>query len=191
MAWSFYGSQDNTIDLLKAIGNHENVTAYALCYVKSDRDLKSELFSLGGDDQTTVWFNGKLVNQNSMGRRLVVDQDSFPVEIKRGKNRLLIKVTQRRDSWEFVGRFQLGASGQLFALDGTTPHSNVVVQALKDNHFVHLQEDITHIKENVSEVNYRLTSVEETIALIKAQGWKIAAIVIFGIFGMDIGMEQL
>ena len=65
------------------------------------------------------------------------------------------------------------------------------LQALKDNHFVHLQEDITHIKENVSEVNYRLTSVEETIALIKAQGWKIAAIVIFGIFGMDIGMEQL
>ena len=65
------------------------------------------------------------------------------------------------------------------------------LQTLKDNHFVHLQEDITHIKENVSEVNYRLTSVEETIALIKAQGWKIAALVIFGIFGMDIGMEQL
>jgi len=136
LAWSFYGSQDNTINLLKAIGNYENVTAYAFCYVKSDRDLKSELFSLGGDDQTAVWFNGKLVNQNSTGRRLVVDQDSFPVEIKRGKNRLLIKVTQRKDSWEFVGRFQLGASGHLFALDGTTPHINVVVQALKDNQIV-------------------------------------------------------
>ena len=35
LAWSVYGSQDNTINLLKAIGNYENVTAYAFCYVKS------------------------------------------------------------------------------------------------------------------------------------------------------------
>ena len=65
------------------------------------------------------------------------------------------------------------------------------LQTLKDNHFAHLQEDITHIKENVSEMNYRLTTVEETISLLKAQGWKVATFVILAIFGVDMGMEQL
>ena len=64
------------------------------------------------------------------------------------------------------------------------------LQTLKDNHFAHLQDDITHIKENVSEMNYRLTAVEEMISLIKGQGWKFAALIVFGIFGMDMGMEQ-
>ena len=136
LTWNLYRSQENIINLLKAIGNYESVTAYAFCYVESERDLKAELFSLGSDDRTAVWFNGKLVDQNSAGRRLVVDQDSLPMEVKRGNNRLLIKITQREGEWGFVGRFRLGVSGRLFVLDGVTPHNSVVVQALRGNQVV-------------------------------------------------------
>jgi hypothetical protein len=65
------------------------------------------------------------------------------------------------------------------------------VANLRDNHLSHMKDDIQEIKETVCDVGHRVTSIESTINTMKTHWWKIASVVIFGIFGMDIGSEML
>ena len=55
------------------------------------------------------------------------------MQVKKGKNRLLIKITQSNSDWGFACQFPLLVGGRLLMLDGETPHQNVVVQVLKDS----------------------------------------------------------
>ena len=52
-----------------------------------------------------VWLNGELVHESSTPRALVVDDDVFPVKLKKGTNRLVIKVANDQGDWGFTFRF--------------------------------------------------------------------------------------
>ncbi len=62
---------------------------------------------------------------------------------------------------------------------------------LRDNHLAHMKEDIQEIKENVCDVSHRVSSIEDTITIMKTHWWKIATVVICGVFGVDMGADML
>lgn len=57
---------------------------------------------LGSDDGFAVWCNGRLLGRNlDVMRGSVPDSERFPIRLRAGRNRLLLKVTQHAGSWGF------------------------------------------------------------------------------------------
>jgi len=71
----------------------DNVVFYGFATVRSDRDRVAEL-RVGSDDGCKVWLNNKLVWLNRARRPVRVDDDRIMVKLRRGDNKLLMKVEQ-------------------------------------------------------------------------------------------------
>ena len=93
-------SNDMVVDLDKTLGPHEWSAAYAYAEIDS-AEAKSVIMGLGCNDSVKVWLNGKLIHSHWAGRPLIVDQDLFPVNLRKGKNRLLVKTV----NWSGNGAF--------------------------------------------------------------------------------------
>jgi hypothetical protein len=65
------------------------------------------------------------------------------------------------------------------------------VITIRDNHLAHINDDLHEIKDSVQEMNMRVTTIEDTINTIKNHWWKIATLVIAGVFGIDIGSNMM
>lgn len=91
------------VDLTQFFRQTEWVACYAYTEFVVDRDMDAEL-RLGSDDSVKVWLNGQLVHQFGGMRGLTVDQDRVRVRLRKGVNRLLLKVTQGGGGWEFCVR---------------------------------------------------------------------------------------
>lgn len=57
--------------------------------------------SLGSDDALTVWLNGKQLLAQNVVRGAAPDQDEVVLDLKPGKNRLLVKVCNIQGEWAF------------------------------------------------------------------------------------------
>jgi hypothetical protein len=77
---------------------------YGLVYVHSP-DKREALMLLGSDDGVRVWLNDELVHTNPAYRGAYPDQDSVPVTLEKGWNKLLIKVLQGGGGWGYYLRF--------------------------------------------------------------------------------------
>ncbi|HIO37693.1 MAG TPA: hypothetical protein EYN27_01920, partial [Rhodospirillales bacterium] len=131
LTWNLHRSQEDIVNLLQAVGDHTNVTAYAFCHLQGEREVDTEIL-LGSDDGVAVWFNGKLVHKNDAARGVVADTDAFPVQVKKGKNRLLIKIIQGVGGWRLACRIPaVNFSGQVLMSDGITPPASVTMELLK------------------------------------------------------------
>ena len=89
--WTPGITNDGVVDLDKTLGRHEWSVVYAYAKIESD-EAKQIVLGLGSNDSIRVWLNGKLVHSKWAGRPLIVDQDLVPVKVRKGKNRLLVKV---------------------------------------------------------------------------------------------------
>jgi ligand-binding sensor domain-containing protein len=131
------GRKADTIDLLNAIGNYDNATAYAFCILETESE-GSVNFYMGSDDGIAAWINGEKKHFHPASRFLMKDQDVFKANLKVGYNRFLIKVSQGTEAWGFAVRADIPGSdtkivnieGKLLMLDDKTPHEAVVVQAV-------------------------------------------------------------
>lgn len=85
------GGTAGVIDLDKTLGRHEWAVTYAYTEIDAD-EAKQVILGLGSDDSVRVWLNGKLVHSKWIRRPLIVDQDLVPLQLRKGKNRLLLKV---------------------------------------------------------------------------------------------------
>ena len=79
------------INLEKIIGRFDNKTAYAFCYLNSDKDQTVQIL-LGSDDGVKVWINGDLVHQNNVYRGLKLGEDNFSAQLRKGLNPVLVKM---------------------------------------------------------------------------------------------------
>jgi len=62
---------------------------------------------LGSDDGVKLWLNGELVHDKWIRRSSRVDDDVVPLHLKKGANRLLIKIQNATIDWSFVYRLRL------------------------------------------------------------------------------------
>ncbi len=72
--------------------------AYAYAEVTSPDDRKVE-FTLGSNDGAKMWINNKVVYKLHVGRHAFADEEMLEVNLKKGINKILIKVENLGDSW--------------------------------------------------------------------------------------------
>jgi hypothetical protein len=97
------------VDLNKPCGMLKEVTGYAYTEFNSDQVRTVEL-RLGGKNAWKVWLNGKfLFGRDEYHRGQEIDQYRMPAELKRGKNTILVKVSQneQKEDWTKEWEFQL------------------------------------------------------------------------------------
>ena len=85
-------------------GDVNDHSSYALITLESDSDQDGVDMRVGSDDSVKVWLNGEEVHKNAVNRGAGDFQDTFQVDIKKGDNLLLVKVSERGGGWSmFVG----------------------------------------------------------------------------------------
>lgn len=89
---------EHVIDFVKLFGQRNNAAAYAVVWIDSDR-AQDAMLALGSDDGLVVWLNDKVVHRNLVGRAYRSKQDRVTIHLKKGRNRLLLKVTQGNGGW--------------------------------------------------------------------------------------------
>jgi CubicO group peptidase (beta-lactamase class C family) len=102
LKWQRLDSQTDVIDL-GAVFGRENSVAYAFSEIEMP-EARAVLFGVGSDDAIKVWLNGVLVHENWTARRTRLDDDILELKLKKGANRLLLKIQNRGGDWGFVVR---------------------------------------------------------------------------------------
>jgi hypothetical protein len=102
------------VDLIEIVAEASNVCAYGYAEVTSDQ-AREAVIRLGTDDGYELWLNGKKLGGTRAGRPMTVDQDTIPVKLKAGPNKLLVKVLQGGSAWRFCLRVT-DAEGKALAL---------------------------------------------------------------------------
>ncbi len=77
----------------------DNFTSYALITLVSETDQPNVMMRVGSDDSIKVWLNGEVVWSNATNRGHNDTVDIFPVNLKKGDNLLLVKVSERAGTW--------------------------------------------------------------------------------------------
>ena len=90
-----------------------NCAAYLRAQIIAPQASKAALL-IGSDDGVKAWLNGALVHGNNVDRGMVPDQDMAPIELKKGDNQFLLKITQGGGGWMACARI-VGTDGQPIA----------------------------------------------------------------------------
>jgi hypothetical protein len=98
------GSPSGYMNLLDLVQPPEQIIVYALGYVRAPEDMTATLL-LGSDDGVRVWVNEALVHSNPAYRPSDPDQDLVPVKLRKGWNKVLLKVLQGAGGAGFHARF--------------------------------------------------------------------------------------
>ena len=92
------------IRLETAVQPNVQAIVYGLVYILSPDDRLATVL-LGSDDGVKVWVNDSLAHTNPSYRAAEPDQDRFSVNLKKGWNKVLIKVLQGAGGWGYYFRF--------------------------------------------------------------------------------------
>ncbi|MCQ9207262.1 MAG: ATP-binding protein [Omnitrophica bacterium] len=97
------------VDLNRLITPNDYAVAFALTYVYSPNNKKVELLT-GSDKGICIWVNDKVVLKKNLERSAEADEDRVSVSLKRGWNKVLVKVSDTWGAWGFYFRI-LGPRG--------------------------------------------------------------------------------
>lgn len=113
LVWKKYLAADHFVDFNAFVGQpSENATAYAVCYIHSDKVIPNVTLKLGSDDHCKIYFNNREVHRAVGMRAASKDSDSVPkLIIRNGVNILIVKVCNGNGDWGCCARF-VGADGK-------------------------------------------------------------------------------
>ena len=92
----------------------DDVTGYALTFLESDRD-QNYILSLGSDDTIKIWVNDRLIFSKYVHRPLRRADDVIELPISKGRNKILVKVTNGYGPWGFfadIGGYSIDLSAE-------------------------------------------------------------------------------
>ena len=155
--------------MLVNIGMTENTdlndaTSYALITLVSKTDQPNVMMNVGSDDSIKVWLNGEVVFNNATNRNYRVNDDAFSVNLKKGDNRLLVKVSERAGAWGM----QVGIDAEVFPVyrvPTTTPVYGVALESMSN-----LTTEATDARTGIKYI-FKVTNTgntKDTIKLITA-----------------------
>ena len=101
--WNVLDSDTDIIDLNTHFGRPDYAIAYACAEITMSHDERI-LFGIGSDDGIQMWLNGELVHENWVGRAINPDDDLVVLNMKKGFNRLVIKIQDMAGEWAFCCR---------------------------------------------------------------------------------------
>jgi hypothetical protein len=101
--WRFIeNKQFGYMDFIKFFDDAKDGVAYAKTIVELKQAGKIKI-GLGSNDGVKLWVNGELVHTNKTTRIAEPNQDIITVNMRKGKNNVLIKVDQTDGGWGFSG----------------------------------------------------------------------------------------
>ncbi|MFO0912748.1 MAG: hypothetical protein U0795_07310 [Pirellulales bacterium] len=111
VSWKAYHTDDKfgLVDLNQGLGKNMGAVGYAYAEFYSDTDRPADI-RLGCINANKVWFNGQPIIANHVYHAgTAIDQYVAQVELKSGKNTILVKCLQNEqtESWAQDWRFQL------------------------------------------------------------------------------------
>ncbi|MHC4740501.1 MAG: hypothetical protein ACYS8Z_01240 [Planctomycetota bacterium] len=132
--WQLYCSPSEIVEMSYPLGMQNFANAYALAQIEMTEDTPVVL-AIGDDDAIKVWLNGELVHEDRVGGHLVPDKALVPVTLRKGVNRLLMKIQNGITEWQFTFRiFEAGYNPQV---DEMKPElSSVTYDGLKPGKFM-------------------------------------------------------
>ncbi len=92
------------VDLGEIHKENKNVVGYAFAHIDIEEDREVRAL-VGSSDGVEVFLNGKQVHQNYTERDFKLDEDELILPLKKGRNHLMIRVTNKDGEWAFS--FQL------------------------------------------------------------------------------------
>lgn len=101
--WQRLAGRGPVLDLTEVYGAQDYVVAYAWAEFDMPEAKRGQL-GIGSDDAVKVWLNGEPVHERWASRAVQPDDDLVFVRFKAGRNRLLLKVQNGRESWGFACR---------------------------------------------------------------------------------------
>ncbi|MEE9166524.1 MAG: glycoside hydrolase family 172 protein [Candidatus Neomarinimicrobiota bacterium] len=105
VSWEvFQAGPSGYIRLDNLFTRNERSIVYGLVYLFSPDERKSQIL-LGSDDGVRLWLNDVLTHNNPAYRGAYPDQDRVDVLLKKGWNKLLVKILQGAGGWGFYVRF--------------------------------------------------------------------------------------
>jgi hypothetical protein len=106
VTWRTHQTPAYFIDFREAFGAErgEDAAGYAVAYVLAETEIRARL-SIGSNDQCKVWLNGKPVVKFAETRTLEKDTDGGDVTLVKGRNVLVFKVINEKNSWQGAARF--------------------------------------------------------------------------------------
>ncbi|MBI1851062.1 MAG: DUF2961 domain-containing protein [Planctomycetes bacterium] len=94
---------DGYVDLAAILDGAENAVAYAAATIESPDDRTASLL-LGSDDSAKVFLEGKEIFRHAIHRASAPDQDVVPLALRKGANRLLLKIENADGGFGFHAR---------------------------------------------------------------------------------------
>jgi hypothetical protein len=104
------GDYRQSIDLRNVLVKTKYSVAYMLTFLHADSACDALMF-YGSDDGVKVWCNDSLVHKKKVYRAIYIDDDVFRLRLRKGVNKLLVKVLQDVGGWGLSPRV-VGADGE-------------------------------------------------------------------------------
>jgi hypothetical protein len=117
--WQPFHSVEDKIDLAGFYNYWQAGVAYAVSWVRSDRD-QDVILGVGSDDGIRLWGNGEKVDDAKGGRQARAGQDVVKVHLKKGWNEIRAKVDNIVGTWELCVEFRSADGGQPLKLFSTS-----------------------------------------------------------------------
>lgn len=123
VSWEPYATSDDygMVDFNQPFSPLKEVTGYAFTEFHSAEERTAQL-RLGCKNAWKIWLNGEFVfGRDEYHRGMRIDQYILPVQLKKGRNTLLVKACQNKEekSWTVEWQFQLRVCDET----GTAIHS--------------------------------------------------------------------
>ncbi len=95
--------KNGLLDFNKIFNPYTGAIVYAYAEVESPNNRKA-VITLGSDDGAKVWINGELVYNKTIWRGAVQDEELLDVNLKKGKNTILVKIENNIGGWGLIIR---------------------------------------------------------------------------------------
>ncbi len=105
MRWQAHhtGHVQGVVDLKRLFDPHDHVAAYAYAEVTVPQ-AQHVLLKMGSDDDIVCWLNDERIHGKKIDRGIFVDDDVVEAKLKRGTNRILLKILQGGGGWGYCLR---------------------------------------------------------------------------------------
>jgi hypothetical protein len=91
----------NGIDLAVAYPNSSHCSAFAIGFIRSEKDQVVQLIA-GSDDGIVIWLNAEPVFTREVNRSFSPREDDCQISLRKGINPILIRVDQYFGDWRFA-----------------------------------------------------------------------------------------
>ena len=110
-------SADGYVDLDAMLRPNDECLGYAVTFVRSGEATEAAL-RIACDDGVKAWLNDRLVLSRNVRRPCTFDQDVVGVRLKRGWNKLLLKISEQKLDWGFRARLTKADGSPLRGVTG-------------------------------------------------------------------------